>query len=181
MQRKIGRDTFCSYVHLYLIDLPSLNVMIGRLLLLTLDCFQERPECYSLPLGQLANWLPLLDKINCLYSRRSLALLKLLTPSAFLPDPSRHSLSSSPNTYDRYGWGNVCPTRWCLYKVPSRPEMTACPTRMICLTPWVLPSNPCVFCLTSCNRQELFLGRKIATTLIPYSITRVEMDIFQPL
>lgn len=61
MQRKIGRDTFCSYVHLYLIDLPSLNnVMIGRLLLLTLDCFQERPECYSLPLGQLANLLSLL-------------------------------------------------------------------------------------------------------------------------
>ncbi|KAK7234277.1 hypothetical protein RIF29_47043 [Crotalaria pallida] len=34
--------------------------MIGRLLLLTLDCFQERPECYSLPLGQLANLLSLL-------------------------------------------------------------------------------------------------------------------------
>lgn len=29
----------------------------------------------------------LLDKRNCLYSRRSLALQKLLTPYAFLPDP----------------------------------------------------------------------------------------------
>ena len=110
MQRKIGRDTLlCALV----LDRSSFLERDG-------SCFSR---LLSRETGMLlfAPWtaseltsFTLLDKRDCLYSRRSLALRKLLTPSSSWPRP-RHSLSSSPNTYDRYGWGNVCPTKWCLY------------------------------------------------------------------